>query len=163
MTAITTDCLYRTPACAAEQSINHEKFLKFTDAITRALVAAMDNALRVHETPKWMTEDLPARLAGVLALEDDWDSYGGIAPSQQVGEAVIQLLRHVAPGEMPTIEANPSGMAIVEWERHDDFVSVSVADYELLVEYEIDGVSDEFELFGNADTNRLRGLIGSLG
>lgn len=127
--------------------------------VATALVVAMDD-LTAPSLPEWMLQELPVRIESLLNLEDDWDSYGGVRISSKVGESVFQLLLHTQTAEPPTIEPNPSGIVIVEWEnKTDDYVSVGVGEDQALVEFDVNGEEGEFELFGKTERRKLNELV----
>lgn len=115
-----------------------------------------------HTTEGLTWAKVVSRLSYILKLEEDWDSYGASRIRPSVAIDALRLILSVRSDFAPTIEPNPTGAVVIEWDSgEDDFVSVLVRT-RLTVEFSLNGEEGEFDLYTRSEKDRLNHLVGSL-
>jgi hypothetical protein len=78
--------------------------------------------------PKWLEQTTKALLA-IVALDDDWDSYGAKRISPKIASAVVELLRDIMFSSTPVPQIVPAANGSIQLEWH-------IADIDLEIEVE---------------------------
>lgn len=74
-------------------------------------------ALDAKRFSSWHTETVN-NLYGILALDEDWDSYGASRLSPETAKAVTNLLRDIMQSESPAPQVVPSASGSIQVEWH---------------------------------------------
>ncbi|MDQ6783145.1 MAG: hypothetical protein M3063_06840 [Actinomycetota bacterium] len=113
--------------------------------------------LVVSEDLRPLVEDLES----LLALPDDWDSYGGRPTTVTAARTVVSALEQVRwRGPLPTVSPMSDGGVTLEWGGDTDGVELSVSrDGVLSVLIDVDGAMHEHTVIsGSFDATLLNAL-----
>ena len=99
------------------------------------------------------------KLQEYTKLRDNWDSYGGLAPTKQALLAAQELMNNILEPETPVpyVFPVPNGSIQIEWALPDFEVEVEVSDYDhslLFYNNYATGEAEEVQL-----TTNLRPLV----
>ncbi|HEX7048917.1 MAG TPA: hypothetical protein VF188_01795 [Longimicrobiales bacterium] len=129
--------------------------------------------LALHPEPMWRSgghrpdwlDDAVLRLARLLELEPDWDSYGARAVSIAAADTALVLLLGLAGPETPAphIVPTPAGGVQIEWHTPRLDLEVEIrSPTRVFVGYEFSDTGEEGEFPVTSDFRHLADLVSGL-
>ena len=77
------------------------------------------------ELPHWWVSTL-SRITDILALPENWDSYGAAKPDPQLAYHAVDLLQQIAQPDMPQPSIVPTVQGGVQFEWHTRGIDLEV-------------------------------------